>query len=180
MDVTEKTLGEIFRPVEPDARVVVVQKDALAPGVLARFIGTKQVKTARGARDSNTLHTFATVDAPEDRTFAVWGTGQLNQQLAKVPTGALLFLGYLGKVTPDDGSDVAVHRWAVNVANRPLDKLPDEFRAGLKPQAAALVAAIDAAAVEEARRFADRVAKGQQQGAMADDGYLDSFEHFPG
>jgi len=179
MDVMEKTLGEIFRPVEPDARVVVVPKEALTPGVLARYIGTKQVKTARGARESNTLHTFATVDAPEDRAFAVWGTGQLNQQLAKVTPGALLFLGYLGKVTPDDGSGVAVHRWAVNVANRPLDKIPAEFRDGLKPVAEMLICAIDEAAFFEAKRFADRVAKGQP-GASPDDEYAQSWEHFPG
>lgn len=179
MTITEKELGEFFKPVEPDTRVVVVDKDALSPGVLVRFIGSKTVTTQRGARDTNTLHTFVTVDASEDRTFALWGTGQLNQQLAKVTKGSLLFLSYLGKRTPDDGSGVAVHSWAVNVANRPLDKIPDTFRDPLRPLANKLTEAIDAAAVAESARFAERVAKGQP-GAPSGDGYMDSFEHYPG
>jgi len=175
--VPDVALTEIFNSVEPDKRITVVQKEALSPGALVRYIGTREVKTQRGVRDSNTLHTFATVDAPEDRVFALWGTGQLNQQIAQVARGALMFLGYRGKLAPDDGSGVAVHSWAVNVANRPLDKIPDSYRNSLRPCAAALVGAIDVALAEEGKRFADRVAQGQKP---TDDDYLNSFEHFPG
>ena len=106
-------LPPFFRNINPDESAPVVDRTALAGGVVVRYVGTREViAMGRPAR----LHTFY-ARGVEGVPFAVLGSSGLDSQLRKLRGGTgIVFLRYNGKVQHPTVPDRTVHKWTVQEA----------------------------------------------------------------
>lgn len=113
--MSNPNLPEGFKPVEAPAEhrpeVVMMDYETFqARGARVLYGGVVELAPGRERSD---VHTFRGHKEPEGQLYGLWRCASLDQQLKRMPVGALLFIQYHGKVADPEREGFSVHKWSV-------------------------------------------------------------------
>lgn len=113
--MTSSNLPEGFKPVEAATEsrpeVVMVDYDVFQDRG-ARVLYGGVVDLAPG-RERSDVHTFRGHKEPDGQLYGLWRCASLDQQLKRMPIGALLFIQYHGKLADPEKEGFTQHKWTV-------------------------------------------------------------------
>lgn len=124
--MTDSNLPEGFKPVEAttDSRPEVVMMDyETFQERGARVLYGGVVELAPG-RERSDVHTFRGHKEPDGQLYGLWRCASLDQQLKRMPVGALLFIQYHGKVADPEKEGFSSHKWTVARAEHDQVRAP--------------------------------------------------------
>jgi hypothetical protein len=156
-NITDGLTSQLFgRTIEPDKPAPTLDYDSLRYGAIVTHKGIRVIEYQKDGKNRKTkLHMFAT-QGGLGPWFSVFGTANLDSQLRKARTGAVLLLRYAGK-QKEAGSEQEVHMWEVRETTASPAMIQQlRERPEWRERELALEGAIGQAALAEQERRAQR------------------------
>ncbi len=92
------------RPVEPDQRAPLLDRDVLKVPQIVQYRGPRRITYTKDGQEQHTTKHYFASQAGRGPWFSLWASADLDSQLRQLRTGALFKIRYVGNVDQGDGT----------------------------------------------------------------------------